>query len=697
MSSYNTAVKKFNKNQILSVILFAFYYILQLCLIGYAITFFKEMGIGERVGGIGIAIACAVATVLQPIFGNVADNVRFFNWKKFLYIFSIIIAIISVKLIFWSGSVVDISLFCVAVVINMCMSPFINESCFYYNSKLRPVNFGPSRAGGSIAYAIISWILGNLMASKSPIVIPVAALIAAAGVMGILLLLPRVETPLKDSDDTDELENNKKMSFISLIKTYPVFFIFFLALMCIFTFQNLFSANLNSIVNDVGGDTRVFGIATAIAAVVEIPVMLVFSKILKKFSPHILILFSAICYLIRNILFLVAADIVVVYIAQAMQALTFAIVVPAMVYLSDSTMPKEYKNTGQNIMGMTISIGTILGFLIDGELALRGDGFVMSVGLFITGTGVLLSAIAYLIYKKTRKPAGNEMKLSVIIPTYNCEEYIRYGIESVLGQLRDDCELILVDDGSSDGTGLLLKDYELRDNVRVIYNEHIGASAARNTGIENSNGNYITFMDCDDMMQDGFIEKALKIISSKADLYIFGIERVPIKGENESWVVEDREYTNNMEFADEYIISRRLMVYSNCNKFYKKSIIDKANLRFEEELGFGEDRLFNYEYIRLCEGQIITSSLLQIKYLEREGSMSTRYMPDYFRNVLRLHKAKIECFTGLSKNTTDEQKQRFIDSDIKNEILKALERCDNNPREREENLEIIKKYVSDNE
>lgn len=70
-----------------------------------------------------------------------------------------------------------------------------------------------------------------------------------------------------------------KMTFISLIKTYPVFFIFFLALMCIFTFQNLFSANLNSIVNDV------------------------------------------------------AADIVVVYIAQAMQALTYAIVVPAMVYL----------------------------------------------------------------------------------------------------------------------------------------------------------------------------------------------------------------------------------------------------------------------------------------------------------------------------------------------------------------------------
>lgn len=396
----NTAVKKINKNQILSVILFAFFYILQLCLIGYAITFFKGMGITEAVGGIGVAIACAVATVLQPIFGNVADNVGFLNWKKLLYIFAIIVALISVKLIFWSGGAVDIALFCLSVVIIMCMSPFINQSCFYYNSKLRPVSFGPARAGGSIAYALVSWILGDLMASTSPIVVPIAALIAAVGVIGILLLLPKVEISSKDADSKSDLKEKKKTSVISLVKAYPVFFIFFLALMCIFTFQNLFSANLISIVEDVGGDTRVFGIATAIGAVVEIPVMFLFSKLLKRFSPQILILFSAICYLIRNIIYLVAAHIVSVYIAQAMQALTFAIVVPAMVYLSDITMSKDNKNIGQNIMGMTISIGTILGFLIDGGLADRGSDFVMAVGLFITGAGVILSGIAYFLYRK---------------------------------------------------------------------------------------------------------------------------------------------------------------------------------------------------------------------------------------------------------------------------------------------------------
>ena len=139
------------------------------------------------------------------------------------------------------------------------------------------------------------------------------------------------------------------------------------------------------------------------------------------------------------------------------------------------------------------------------------------------------------------------------------------------------------------------------------------------------------------------------------------------------------------------------MVYSNCNKFYRKCIIDKANLRFTEGMGFGEDRLFNYNFIKLCEGRIVTSSLIQLKYLQRtEESMSTRYIPDYFKIVLELHQAKIDCFTNLSKNTADEEKQEFISKDIIREIKMALDRCEKNPKEREDNLSIINKYISDN-
>lgn len=185
-------------------------------------------------------------------------------------------------------------------------------------------------------------------------------------------------------------------------------------------------------------------------------------------------------------------------------------------------------------------------------------------------------------------------------------------------------------------------------------------------------------MDCDDMMQEDFLKKSLKLTDTNYDLYIFGIERFPIDGDSEVWGVEDCIYESIHTFADDFIRGTNLMTYSNCNKFYKKSIIDSVNLRFRQDLEFGEDRLFNFDYFKLIKGKILTSSLLQIKYLQRsEVSMSTRHFPDYYETVMMLHKAKVDCFTSLSLNTTKEEKESFIQKDFEKEKKGALER-DNN-------------------
>ena len=289
----------------------------------------------------------------------------------------------------------------------------------------------------------------------------------------------------------------------------------------------------------------------------------------------------------------------------------------------------------------------------------------------------------------------NNRILSIIVPTYNCEEFIEEGIASITSQLPDTCELILVDDGSSDGTREILRQYEkFTDNVIVLYGDHKGASGSRNVGIDNAHGKYITFMDCDDMLQEGFIESSLKLALTDADLYIFGIEWFPIHGDNEVWSVEDNVYDNNSTFADTYIRTRKLMIYSNCNKFYKKCIIDDINLRFKEGYGFGEDRLFNYDYIKQCKGRIVTSSLLQLRYLQRsEVSMSTKYVAHFYDIVMKLHEAKVDCFVKLSKNTTVKEKEDFIVGDLVKEISGVVKRFDTNPREREETFPIIEKYL----
>lgn len=291
--------------------------------------------------------------------------------------------------------------------------------------------------------------------------------------------------------------------------------------------------------------------------------------------------------------------------------------------------------------------------------------------------------------------------LSVIIPTYNCEDLLVEGIGSVLNQLPDNCELIIVDDGSSDETAGRLQSYEgLQSNLRICYAEHHGASGARNKGLNLAKGEYVAFMDCDDCYRENFLSEGLPLIESGADLYIFGIERVPLRGNEEYWTVKDGVYETAGAFADQYIRTRQLLVYSNCNKFYRREVIESNQIRFEENLEFGEDRLFNYAFLTACgkrkrsEPCVITSSLIMLRYIQRsEQSMSSRHVPDYFKCVKRLHDEKMKCLFALSEDTTEEERLIYEAYNLSHEIEGTIERFAKHPEEKDENLPLINQMI----
>ena len=181
--------------------------------------------------------------------------------------------------------------------------------------------------------------------------------------------------------------------------------------------------------------------------------------------------------------------------------------------------------------------------------------------------------------------------------------------------------------------------------------------------------------------------------SYDADLYIFGIERVHLQGNSEFWTVRDHRYETVSDFADEYIRTRQLLVYSNCNKFYRRSILQEHQLRFQEDIAFGEDRLLNYYYLLYC-GSIVTSSLIMLRYIQRDKeSMSSRYVPNYFDQIIMLHKEKMKCFMSLSKGTDHEERMDFAAYDLSTEIERTIERFEEHPEEKTENLPKINELV----
>ncbi len=292
--------------------------------------------------------------------------------------------------------------------------------------------------------------------------------------------------------------------------------------------------------------------------------------------------------------------------------------------------------------------------------------------------------------------SSEEITLSIIIPTYNCESYVRECLNSVLKDIPDCVELIVIDDGSDDGTKDILAEFQNRDKLKIVLSSHKGSSGARNAGLDNAAGEFVTFLDCDDCIRTGFLKEGLKLISSRTDLYIFGIERTYLSGEKELWSVPDHVFPTVSDFADEYIRTRKLLIYSNCNKFYRRSLIEEHHIRFDESLAFGEDRLFNYRFLPFAGG-VVTSSLTMLSYIQRnEDSLSTKYVPDYFRTVIDLHKKKINCFCSLSNGTTADEKIDFLAYDLSREVERAVDRFEAHPEEQKENLPYINRLVFGN-
>lgn len=289
----------------------------------------------------------------------------------------------------------------------------------------------------------------------------------------------------------------------------------------------------------------------------------------------------------------------------------------------------------------------------------------------------------------------SERYLSVIVPIYNGSAYLEDCLDSVLRQLSGDCECIVVDDGSNAATVAALKRYEtahVAANLRVIYGPHGGASHARNIGLEAARGEFVCFLDGDDRLHDGFLQKGRAWFGRDADLVVFAFDRVE-NGATTRLPLQPRIYESPSAFADHYVVDRHLLVYSQCNKFYRKSVIGRFALRFDESVEFGEDRLFNFAFIAKC-GRIATSPDCMFDYICRGGdSMSTRHLPDFARKLMALHDEKMKTFLGLARTVTEDERRSFIQYDLSRVVEEAVGRFAAHPEEIAESLPVVNRII----
>lgn len=201
-------------------------------------------------------------------------------------------------------------------------------------------------------------------------------------------------------------------------------------------------------------------------------------------------------------------------------------------------------------------------------------------------------------------------KISVVVPIYNEEKHLNRCIESILAQSFNDWELILVDDGSEDGSIEICEDYARKDSrIKVIHQQNKGYSGARNTGILVAEGKYIIFVDGDDWIEPSTLMAGYNGMEQNGvDIVIGGVNVRIFDGDTQVDITEgslEEDYIFNMK--DFNVAAPRLrdisgtLLYCVWSRLYKMDIIRDNGLRFDENLFVQEDVKFIYRYYYHCD------------------------------------------------------------------------------------------------
>lgn len=240
--------------------------------------------------------------------------------------------------------------------------------------------------------------------------------------------------------------------------------------------------------------------------------------------------------------------------------------------------------------------------------------------------------------------------ISVIVPVYNAEKYLHRCVDSILTQTFDNFELLLINDGSNDNSGVICDEYALKDSrVRVFHKENGGVSSARNLGLDNSKGEWIAFCDADDYALPTFLSTYDELINiHNADLCILDFIADYSISTDEIIYKSSFDYYGDAKSAL-LLLNNNQMIGVLWNKLFRKSIIKDNSIRLNELFKFREDEDFLLKYLCYANNVAITSRQCYIYIVpdwnKYSNSVNLPTIISMYMSVLDIYKGKANCVT----------------------------------------------------
>lgn len=382
-----------------------FYFGIYAALLGYASVYLLGKGFSNSVIGIALATANAIAVFMGPAVATFSDKNKHIELRKIVTGFIFAMAVLSASiLLLGEGTIILLCVFIGIATLHLTIMPLLNSMAFIFEKHGIEINYGLGRGLGSATYALVSLALGYLSEKFGADIFPMVYL-----TMNILLIFV-VYTFVVPANEGKKLakeeakEEQKQLSFLAFCKMYKRFIVFVVGLIFVYFTTIIINNFFIQIITNAGGTEKNMGIAVFIQAIFELPVMIFFNNIRKKFSYIALIRFAVIMFAVKHILIFMAPNITVIYIAQTFQMLSYAILIPASVYYANQTIEKSDSIKGQSMVTSAITAGGIISNLIGGVLLdVISVYHVLLIGVGVSIIGALIVSFSI----QNKKVANN--------------------------------------------------------------------------------------------------------------------------------------------------------------------------------------------------------------------------------------------------------------------------------------------------
>ncbi|MEG0924674.1 MAG: MFS transporter [Anaerovoracaceae bacterium] len=353
--------------------------------------------------GLILAVGNIVAVILQPLIADFADRAQKISLIGITQLIGVLLIVLTAVMFFFEQKSIALSVVFVLLVGWLTVvQPLINTLNFKLEESGIHINFGVARSLGSLAYSVLCAFLGTIVENFGVIAIPISGEIVLAMLLISLWLTNKHYKKAcalasdgsckinKDKEETIET-TEEIITLIDFVKKNKVFIVVSLGIVGLFFSNAILNNFMMQIVSNVGGDSGDMGRIFSVMAALEIPTMVLFDNIRRKFSCKFLLKVASVGFVAKIGLCFLAKSVITLFIAQGMQLFSFALFLPAMVHFIDEAMEKGEAVKGQALFIIMITVSTVFASFIGGIiLDASGAKMLLLVSTLVTAIGAVV-------------------------------------------------------------------------------------------------------------------------------------------------------------------------------------------------------------------------------------------------------------------------------------------------------------------